>query len=131
MGGETPRNWMWGHAAQNVVIVIIGTKGQLISEWLFDLLIFPKYQCKNLMNFCPRIPRIGKINALFYTNYVKYPLISNKELFIIIKCLYFFDWTTFYILGQKFIKFLHWVFGNSKHQKRKSEVNWPLSYVKD
>ena len=30
-------------------------KGQLISEWLFDVLNFPKNQRKNLMNFCPRI----------------------------------------------------------------------------
>jgi hypothetical protein len=30
-------------------------KGQLISEWIFDALNFPKKQCKNLMNFCPRI----------------------------------------------------------------------------
>ena len=30
-------------------------KGQLISEWLFDFLNFPKKQGKKLMNFCPRI----------------------------------------------------------------------------
>jgi hypothetical protein len=30
----------------------IATKGQLISEWLFDVLNFPKKQRKNLMNFC-------------------------------------------------------------------------------
>ena len=31
------------------------SKGQLISEWLFDVLNFPKNQYKNLMNFCPTI----------------------------------------------------------------------------
>ena len=31
------------------------SKGQLISELLFDVLNFPKKQRKNLMNFCPRI----------------------------------------------------------------------------
>ena len=31
------------------------SKGQLISEWKFDVLNFPKKQPKNLMNFCPRI----------------------------------------------------------------------------
>ena len=31
------------------------TKGQLISEWLFDVLNFPKKQPKKLMNFYPRI----------------------------------------------------------------------------
>ena len=30
-------------------------KGQLISEWLFGDLNFPKKQHKNLMNLCPRI----------------------------------------------------------------------------
>ena len=30
-------------------------KGQLVSEWLFDVLNFPKKQLKNLMNFCSRI----------------------------------------------------------------------------
>ena len=30
-------------------------KGPLISKLLFDVLIFPKNQRKNLMNFCPRI----------------------------------------------------------------------------
>ena len=31
----------------------VSSKGQLISEWLFDVLNFPKNQRKNLMNFCP------------------------------------------------------------------------------
>ena len=31
------------------------TKGELILDWLFDVLNFPKNQHKNLMNFCPRI----------------------------------------------------------------------------
>ena len=34
--------------------IITEHKGQLISEWLFDVLNFPKKQRKNLMNFCPR-----------------------------------------------------------------------------
>ena len=32
-----------------------GTKGQLVSEWIFEVLNFPQKQCKNLMNFCSRI----------------------------------------------------------------------------
>ena len=31
------------------------SKGQLISEWLFDVLYFPTRQRKKLMNFCPRL----------------------------------------------------------------------------
>ena len=34
---------------------LAGAKGQLISEWLFVVLNFPKKQHKNLMNFCSRI----------------------------------------------------------------------------
>ena len=30
-------------------------KGQVISEWNFGVLNFPKYQRKKLINFCPRI----------------------------------------------------------------------------
>ena len=36
-------------------------KSQLISEWLFDVLNFPKKQLKNFMNFCPRIGAIENI----------------------------------------------------------------------
>ena len=78
-------------------------KGHLISECSLDLLNFPKNQRK-----------IWQISALEYkkwsnhkikahyndfdTNYVQ--IISN----IIGRCLYFVDLTTFYILGQKFLK---------------------------
>ena len=79
-------------------------KDQFISECLFDVLNFPKNQRK-----------IWQISALeskkwsnhkikahyndFDTNYVQ--IILN----IIRRCLYFVDLTTFYILGQKFVKF--------------------------
>ena len=33
----------------------LDAKGQLISEWLFGVLNFPKKQRKNLKDFCPRI----------------------------------------------------------------------------
>ena len=33
-------------------------KGQLISEWLFDVLNFPKKQLKIFMTFCPRIQKV-------------------------------------------------------------------------
>ena len=37
------------------------TKGQLISEWPFDVINFPKKQRKNLMNFCPRTQKLVKL----------------------------------------------------------------------
>ena len=42
---------------------------------------------------------------------------------------FFFDWTTFYILGQKFIKFLSWFFGKLKTPKSHFEINWPLAVM--
>ena len=38
----------------------------------------------------------------------------------------FYDLTTFYILGQKFVKFVIGFLENSKKSKRHSEINWPL-----
>ena len=35
--------------------LLLDTKVQIISELLFDVLNFPKNQCKNLTNFWPRI----------------------------------------------------------------------------
>ena len=35
-------------------LLIEQIKGQLISECLFGAFNFPKYQRKNLMNFCPK-----------------------------------------------------------------------------
>ena len=56
----------------------------------------------------------------FDTNYVQ--IISN----IIRRCLYFVDLTTFYILGQKFVKFFVGFLENLRLSKRHSEINWPL-----
>ena len=39
----------------------VETKGQLISKCPFDVLYFPKNQLKNLMNFCPRIQKLAKL----------------------------------------------------------------------
>ena len=56
----------------------------------------------------------------FDTNYVQ--IILN----IIRRCLYFVDLTTFYILGQKFVKFFVGFLENLRLSKRRSEINWPL-----
>ena len=60
-GIQSPTNShkvMWSIRSAHTVSI---TKGQLISEWLFDILNFPKNQCKNLMNFCPRISKLVKL----------------------------------------------------------------------
>ena len=46
---------------------------------------------------------------------------------ILRKCFYFVDLTTFYILGQNFVKLLVGFFGKFKMSKRHSEINWPLA----
>ena len=56
-------------------------------------------------------------------------LLIRGHVFIIIsikKGLWLSDLATFKILGQKFIKFLRWLFGKLKTPKSHSEINWPL-----
>ena len=46
----------WAAATSpSFLVKCVAFKGQLISEWIFNVLNFPKKQRKNLMNFCPRI----------------------------------------------------------------------------
>ena len=45
---------------------------------------------------------------------------------IIRRCLYFVDLITFFILGQKFVKFFDAFLENLRLSKRHSEINWPL-----
>ena len=44
------------------------------------------------------------------------------------KCFYLVDFTTFWILGQKFVYFFHF-FGKFKKSNGHSEINWPLEVV--
>ena len=44
------------------------SEGQLISEWIFDVINFPKNQLKNLM----KLVELKKIKVLLYINHVKY-----------------------------------------------------------
>ena len=46
------------------------------------------------------------------------------------KYLYFVYFTTFWILGQKFVKSFFWFFGKFKTSKGHSEINWPLKNEK-
>ena len=43
------------------------------------------------------------------------------------RSLYFVDLTTFYTLGQKFVKFFVGFLENLRLSKRHSEINWPLA----
>ena len=107
-------------------VCLFFTKGQLISECLFDVLNFPKNQRK-----------IWQISALeskkwsnhkikahyndFDTNYVQ--IILN----IIRRCLCFVDLTTFFVLGQKSVKFFVVFLENLRLSNRHSEINRPLA----
>ena len=35
------------------VVITANTKGQIKSEWIYDVINFPNYQRKNLKDFCP------------------------------------------------------------------------------
>ena len=106
------------------------TKGQLISECLFDVLNFPKNQRK-----------IWQISALEYKKWSNHKIKAHYNDFdtnyvqiilnIIRRCLYFVDLTTFYILGQKFVKFFVGFLENLRLSKRHSEINWPLGWNPD
>ena len=44
------------------------TKGQLNSEWIYEVIVSPKIQTKNYKNFCPSIQT--RIVALFFSNFL-------------------------------------------------------------
>ena len=91
------------------IVLWSGTKGQLISECLFDVLNLPKNQ-----------RNIWQISALEYkkwsnhndldTNYVQFFKYYKKVSL-------FFDITTFYILGQKFVKCFVGFLENLRHHQ--------------
>jgi hypothetical protein len=103
----------------------VATKGQLISECLFDVLNLPKNQRKIWQISALETKKWSnhKIKAHydeFDTNYVQ--IILNN----ITRCLHFVDLTTFYILGQKCVKFFVVFLENLRLSKQHSEINWPL-----
>ena len=48
-------------------------KGQIKSEWIYEVIDFPNYQLKNLKDFCPKIieaqSKISTINFEYTVNY--------------------------------------------------------------
>ena len=100
-------------------------KVKLISEMTFWCLQFSKKTTEKLDKFLPQNLKVAKSDNqrpfLILIMINTWPLISNKELFTIIKCRYLFDRTR--ILGQKFIKFLGCFFGKLKPPKSHSEIN--------
>ena len=46
-----------------------GAKGQIKSECIYEIIDFPKYHRKNLIDFCPgRFYRLGTSATLFLSN---------------------------------------------------------------
>ena len=92
------------------------TKGQVISECLFDVLNFPKTQRKILQISALEYKKWSNHKTKahyndFDTNYVQ--IILN----IIRRCQYYVDLTTFYILEQKFVQIFVGFLENLRHQK--------------
>ena len=52
---DKPNSTIYKRNDSQVILCDQCSKGQLISNWLFDFLNFPKNQCKNSMNYCHRI----------------------------------------------------------------------------
>ena len=49
---------------------LLGSKGQVISEWIFGVWNFPKKQRKNLKNFCPKHLKSGIIKKVKTFDYI-------------------------------------------------------------
>ena len=81
------------------------SKGQIISECLFNVFKFSKKPTKNLTNFCPEPKKWSnhKITAPPYS--VFNTLNSSSNNMIMRKCLYFVDFTTFLFLGRNLSNF--------------------------
>ena len=62
---------------------LVGTKGQLISKYLLEKIVWTKIATKKFDHFCPG----GQIKKIMTLYYIKYPIIDIR------KCLYFFDLT--------------------------------------
>ena len=42
---------------------IVTNKGQIKSEWIYEIINFPKHDPKNLKDFCPMYCRCGRVMA--------------------------------------------------------------------
>ena len=65
---------------------VIYTKGQIKSEWIFEIINFPKWQLKNLKDFCPgRFHRLGTCDLFWLFSRLLY---SGE-------CITYLVWITF------------------------------------
>ena len=116
----------WQNANGTLLSYIMGaqlatsTKGQLISECLFDVFNFPKTN-ETFDKFLPYNLKSGQIIRQRHT-LATLIQIMYKLYWI----LWFVDLTTFYILGEIFVKFFVGFLENLRLSKRHSEINWPL-----
>ena len=86
-------------------------KVQLISKCLFGVIVLTKKDNEFFSRISALASKKWLNKKLYYTNYVKQPLVS------IINCLYFFDLTSFKRLVQKSLKKSIDVWSKRWHQK--------------
>ena len=77
---------------------------------------------KNLTNLCPESKKWSNNKMKAHHNDFDKSNSPYNDI-IIRKCLYFVNLKTFYILGQKFVKFFVFFFGKSMTPKRHSKIN--------
>ena len=87
-------------------------KGQIKSEWIYEVIVTPKMQTKNYKDFCPskQTRIIAKQTAYFHQK------ITKKSATILV-CL----------VGQKSLQFFVCILGETMTSWINSEFKWPLA----
>ena len=99
----------------NLFCCFCDTKGQLKSEWIYEVIDFPNYHLKYLKDFCLEnfeveylFLDIGKFDQIFCIFKLGLPCVLK-----VISTKLLFNLTSNKLLGQKSFKYLRWQFGKS------------------
>ena len=104
------QNRKWWFRKPCITEIIAGTKGQLNSEWIYEVIVSPKMPTKNFPDFCPsKQTRIVDFFGDFLVS-------VGSFLVMIFVCL----------IGQKSGKFLVGISGETMTSYIHSEFSWPL-----
>ena len=64
------QNRKWWFRKPCITEIIAGTKGQLNSECIYEVIVSPKMPTKNFLDFCPK--RVGQKSGKFLVMTVKF-----------------------------------------------------------
>ena len=96
------------------------TKGQIISEWIYEVIVSLKIRTKNCQDFCPHYTAVhrAEIRTIFRSYFGRNDDFINS----------FWNLLTFTMVPQvELFSFVFWK--NLKTPKRPFEINWPFQKV--